>query len=327
MLYNCHIVYNTVESHFTNATMEHIGLERLTGLIAFSRAASLGSFTAAANALSVSPSAISKSIRRLEQHLGISLFTRSTRSLTLTQEGYELHIRAQRLLKDVEEIEQTALASRREPSGILKISAPITVGTHLLGPVLPNFRKLYPNVQIDLRITDKLIDIVEEGIDVAIRIANLTDSQLLSRTLATNKFRLFASPIYLENKPIPQHPQELFDHSCINVRFQTSGQLLRWQFESENQTFDLTPDPVIAVDSMDSLAAIVAAGGGIGILAEFIAAPYIKRGELVPVLEQFALKRAPISAIWPESRKANPNVRAFLNYLYEVFPGIITDKP
>src|SRR5690606_26523951 len=163
------------------ATMEQIGIDRLTGLIAFSRAASLGSFTAAARALSISPSAVSKSIQRLEERLGVKLFARTTRSLTLTPEGRALHDRAIQLLRDAEEIELAAAAVRGEPSGTIKLAAPVPIALHVLAPKLALFRERYPKVSIDMRVSDTISDLIEERIDVAIRIGDPKDSRLIAR--------------------------------------------------------------------------------------------------------------------------------------------------
>ena len=147
---------------FQRMTMEPINLDRLTGLIAFARAASLGNYAAAARSLSVSPSAISKSIQRLERRLGLRLFVRTTRSLVLTAEGRDLHVRAQRLLREAEDIEQVALAARAEPSGIIKVTAPLPIGVHILAPELPRFRKQYPKLAVDLRLSDRLMDLLKK---------------------------------------------------------------------------------------------------------------------------------------------------------------------
>jgi DNA-binding transcriptional LysR family regulator len=301
--------------------MAQIGLERLTGLIAFARAASLGSYTAAARELSVSPSAVSKSVQRLEQQLGLSLFTRTTRSLTLTPEGRDLHERALRLLRDAEEIEQAALAARAEPSGTLTVTAPLPIGVHVLGPALPRFRERYPKLSVDLRLGDRVVDIIEEGIDVAIRVGELADSRLMSRRLATIRACFCASPAYLARRGTPRHPDELVGHDCINVRLQNSGQLLRWPFRIGARTVEITPEAGITVDNSDGVLAVLAAGGGIGRSATYIAAPYVARGELVPILAEFAVESSSITALWPESRRGNPNVKAFLAFLAEVFPS------
>jgi DNA-binding transcriptional LysR family regulator len=300
---------------------EQIGLERLTGLIAFARAASLGSYTAAARSLSVSPSAVSKSVQRLEQHLGLPLFTRTTRSLTLTPEGRDLHERALRLLREAEDIEQAAMAARAEPAGTLKVTAPLPIGVHLLAPALPRFRARYPKLSIDLRLGDQLVDLFEEGIDVAIRVGELADSRLLSRRLAPHRLCAFASPAYLKKRGTPRHPDELVKHDCVNFRYQSSGQALRWPFRMGERTVEITPKPGIIVDVSDAVAAVLAAGGGIGICATYAAAPYAARGELVPILASFAVERSTITALWPESRRSSPNVRAFLSFLEEVFPS------
>lgn len=298
---------------------EQIALERLTGLLAFARAGSLGSFTAAAHSLSVSPSAVSKSVQRLEQRLGVSLFTRTTRSLTLTAEGHELHERALRLLRDAEEIEQTAMAARSEPSGTLRVAASLPIGVHVIAPALPAFRRLHPKVTVDLRLSDRMVDLIEEGIDVAVRIGELADSRLLSRRLAPHRFCCFAAPAYLAARGAPAHPNDLEGHDTVSLRYQSTGQTLRWPFRIGDRLVEVVPPSGIVVDVSDALVATLAAGGGIGIAATFITAPYVARGELVPVLSDFAVERHNITALWPASRRTNPAVRAFLAFLQEVF--------
>jgi DNA-binding transcriptional LysR family regulator len=303
-----------------SAAMEQISLERLTGIVAFARAASYGSFTAAAHSLSVSPSAISKTIQRLELQLGIRLFTRTTRSLVLTPEGRDLHARALNLLQAAQEVVQSAAASRSEPAGTLKVAASLPIGVRLLAPALPEFRRRYPKVDVDLRLNDRFVNLVEEGIDVAIRIGNLADSNLISRRLAPTRVSTFASPAYLAARGTPSRPEDLKHHDCVNFRYQNSGQLMRWTFKVGERTIELTPDAAVVVDVSEAVAEILAAGGGIGMSASFIAAPYVERGLLVPVLHEFSCERYAISAVWPESRRANPSVGAFIAYLEEVFP-------
>jgi DNA-binding transcriptional LysR family regulator len=294
---------------------EQIALERLTGLIAFARAGSLGSYTAAARSLSISPSAISKSVQRLERDLGVTLFTRTTRSLTLTAEGRELHERALRLLRDAEEIEQVAKAARSEPSGTLRIAASLPIGLHVIAPLLPRFRERHPKVTIDLRVSDQIVDLVAAGIDLAIRIGDLADSRLLSRRLAPHRLCCYASPDYLAARGTPTHPDELERHETINLRYQSNGQAFRWPFRVGAREIEWVPSAGIVVDASEAVVATIAAGGGIGIAADFVAAPRVARGELVPILAEFAVERNNITALWPESRRSNPAVRAFLSLL------------
>ncbi|AZF05406.1 LysR family transcriptional regulator [Pseudomonas sp. R5-89-07] len=297
-----------------------IGLDRLTGLIAFARTASLGSYTAAARDLSVSPSAVSKSVQRLEEHLGLRLFSRTTRSLTLTPEGRELYERALRVIREIEDIEQTAVASRGEPSGTLKVTAPLPIGVNILAPALPAFRERYPKLVVDLRLGDQFADIIEQGIDVAIRVGNLADSRLVSKPLGPHRICTFASPGYLARKGKPRNIDDLVNHDCINFRYQSSGQALRWPFQVGERVVEITPDATITIDVSDAVAATLAAGGGIGISPTYVAAPYVMRGELVPVFPEYAVDRFVITALWPESRRGNPNVKVFVDFLQEVFP-------
>ncbi|TFW27914.1 LysR family transcriptional regulator [Duganella callida] len=300
--------------------MEQIGLERLTGLIAFARAASLGSYTAAARSLAVSPSAVSKSVQRLEQQLGLSLFTRTTRSLTLTAEGRDLHERALRLLHEAEEIEQAVLAAKAEPAGTIRVVAPLPIGTQVLAPRLARLKARFPKLTVDLRLGDEFVDLIKEGIDVAIRVGELADSRLISRRLAPHRLCAFASPAYLAERGTPRHPDELMRHDCVNFRFQSSGQLLRWPFLIGGRVVEITPPSWAVANASDAIAEMLVAQGGIGISPTYVAARYVQRGELVPVLAECAVDRSTITALWPQSRRSNPNVRAFLSFLEEVFP-------
>ncbi|MCU4119097.1 LysR family transcriptional regulator [Variovorax sp. N23] len=316
-----HLFDNPLLTHFLCAMTEQISLERLTGIVAFARAASHGSFTAAARSLSVSPSAVSKTIQRLEQQLGLRLFTRTTRSLTLTPEGRELHERALHLLRAAEDVVQSAAAVRAEPSGILKIAAPLPIGTRLLAPALPEFRRRHPKLEIDLRLNDRFVNLVEEGIDVAIRMGHLADSTLISRGFATNRIGAFASPAYLAARGTPRRPEDLKAHDCVGFRYQTSGQTLRWMFKVGRRTLEITPPAAIVVDVSDAVVEVLAAGGGIGMAASWIAAPYVQRGLLLPVLHEFLAEGSTITAVWPQSRRASPNVKAFISFLEDVFPS------
>ncbi|MET1085021.1 MAG: LysR substrate-binding domain-containing protein [Burkholderiales bacterium] len=295
-----------------------MALDRLTGLIAFAKAGSLGSYAAAARALGITPSAISKSVQRLEQQLGLVLFTRTTRSLTLTSEGRELHERALRLLCDAEEIGQVAVRARAEPSGNLRIAASLPIGLHLIAPMLPTFRARYPQVTVDLRLNDRHVDLIEEAIDVAVRIGELADSRLLSRRLTTMRLCAYASPGYLAARGTPRHPEELAAHDTINLRYQSNGQLFRWPFKLGERVIEIVPAAAIVVDASDVALATMVAGGGIGIAATFAAAAHLERGSLVPVFADHAVEGHAVTLLWPESRRANPTVKAFVSMLAEM---------
>ncbi|CAD5271441.1 MULTISPECIES: LysR family transcriptional regulator [Halomonadaceae] len=292
-------------------------MERLTGLIAFARAGSLGSYTAAARSLSVSPSAISKSIQRLERHFGVSLFTRTTRSLSFTAEGRDLHGRVLELLRQAEEIEQVVKSARSEPAGTLRIAASLPLGLHLIAPAITDFRTRYPKVTIDLRLSDHIVGMVEESIDLAVRIGDLADSSLLSRRLSPYRLSCYASPDYLARYGAPEHPDELVGHETINLRYQSTGQMFRWPFRIGEKEIEIVPSSPVIVDSSEAVIAAMATGAGIGMVASFMAAQRVRREELVPILPDFDVERHNIIALWPQSRSTNPAVRAFIDMLIE----------
>ncbi|MBI1686763.1 LysR family transcriptional regulator [Caulobacter hibisci] len=297
---------------------EQIVFEHLTGLIAFARAGSLGSFTAAARSLSVSPSAISKSVQRLERALDVSLFTRTTRALALTPEGRVIHERTLRLLQEAEAIEQVASSVRAEASGPLRIATSLPIGVHIIAPALPDFRRRHPKVTIDLRISDHIVDIIDEGVDVAIRIGEAGDTRLMSQSFAPCRLCAYASPAYLAERGVPIHPDQLMDHETVNLRYQSTGQPFRWPFRAGgDRTLEIVPAAKLVADVSDAVVAMIVAGGGVGVTASFLADPYVARGELVPVLSDYAVERSSITALWPTSRQTNPAVRAFIDWLRE----------
>lgn len=327
ILYHSFSDNNWGSGHKTYAMKEQFEIDNLTGLITFSHAARLGSYTAAARTLSVSPSAVSKSIRRLESRLGIPLFNRTTRSLILTPEGHQVLERVGRLISEIREIEQLAVTAQARPAGILKIAAPLPIGTHIIGPALPLFCKRYPGLRIDMRLADRYADITGEGIDVAIRVGRLSDSGLLYRHLAPNRLCTYASPAYLAENPTPSHPDELSEHRTANFRYQSSGYPLKWPFQSGQHRWEIVPKADIVVDTSDALLAILTGGGGIGMLATYIAAAAVRRGELVPLLSAFSCSNTDISAVWPENRRGHPGVKAFVNYLQEIFQSEERGEP
>lgn len=299
---------------------EQIVVEHLKGLIAFERVGSLGSFTAAARSLSVSPSAVSKSVQRLERALRVSLFTRTTRALALTPEGRVIHEHTLRLLQEAEAIEQVASSVSADASGPLRIATSTPIGVHIIAPVLPDFRRRHPKITVDLRISDNFVDIINEGIDVAIRIGEVADTRLMSQSFAPFRLCAYASPAYLAERGEPTHPDHLVDHDTVNLRYQSTGQLFRWPFRGGgDRTLEIVPLAKLVADVSDAVVAMIVGGGGIGVAATFLADPYVARGELVPVLSDYAVERNSITALWPTSRQTNPAVRAFIDWLREVF--------
>ncbi|EAX7332170.1 LysR family transcriptional regulator [Salmonella enterica] len=300
--------------------MENLTLDRLAGIIAFARVASLGSYTAASRALSISPSAVSKNVKRLEERLGIKLFNRTTRSLTLTSEGAELYEKAVRLLREAEDIEQTAFAARYEPAGLIKVTASIPVGKCLIAPHLPEFRRRYPNIDVELSLSDMMADLIKDGIDLAVRIGPVADSRLIANPLTPNIVSAYASPDYLQKRGVPGTPEALTGHELVRVRYHSTGQIMKWHFRQNDVITEVDPIASITVNSPEAVLAIILNSGGIGMLPTFLATQHVASGELVPVMPERWTVRHNITAFWAESRRRNPNVHVFSNFLKEIIP-------
>ena len=237
----------------------------------------------------------------------------------MTPEGCDLHERALKLLQDADEIEQAAASARAEPAGNLKVTVPVPLAIHVIAPNLPLFRQRYPKLNVDLRVSDTFSDLIQEGIDVAIRIGAQEDSRFISRKLAPNRVCAFASPSYLKKRGVPQHIADIEGHDCVGVRLHSSGQFLRWPFRLGKRIVELLPTTGIVVDNTDAVAAAIAGGGGIGLSPSFVAASYVARGELTPILTEHWVNRHHITALWSESRRGNPNVKAFIAFLMDIF--------
>lgn len=189
----------------------------------------------------------------------------------------------------------------------------------MIAPGLLQFQKLHPKVAVDLRLSDHIVDLVEKGIDLAVRIGDLADSRLLSRRLLPHQLCCYASPEYLAARGTPEHPDALMAHDTVNLRYQGTGQMFRWPFRIGDRDIEIVPTSSIIVDASEAVVTTIAAVGGIGMAASFMAGPWVQRGELVSVLSDFAVDRNNITAVWPENRRTNPAVRAFLAELIKLF--------
>lgn len=294
------------------------GVDDTAGFLAFARAAAASSYTVAARTMGQSPSAVSKAISRLEAKLGVRLFNRTTRSLTLTPEGEALFERCQKLLKDLEDIEATVASARGEPAGRLRLSLPLALGRLVIAPALARFRADYPKIELELQLTDHLSDPVQDQIDAAIRIGKLADTRLVARRLAPHHVAICAAPDYLARRGRPQKPEDLFAHDCVAFRFSSSGRLFRWPFQVDGKRIQLSPPPTVVADDGEALAALARAGAGVTAVASYIAAPLVQQGCLVPLLTEYTVEETSISVVYPESRRLNPAVRAFVNFTVDL---------
>lgn len=295
-------------------------LDSLVGLTAFVRTAEAGSYAAAARLLGLSPSAVSKSVARLEARLGVSLLNRTTRSLGLTPEGETLHARCSRLLGDLAGIEAAAAATRSEPAGRLVIAAPLALGRLVLAPALGRFRERYPAVELELRLSDTYADPVRDGVDVSLRVGDLADTSLVARRLAPHRLAVCAAPAYLARHGCPERPDDLLRHACVGYRSARTGRSFRWPFRVDGRQVEVSPPVVAVTDDGEALAELAAAGVGIASVATYIAAPHVRVGRLVPLLLPYGVEQAAISVVYPATRRDSPAVHAFVAFAAEIVP-------
>jgi DNA-binding transcriptional LysR family regulator len=280
----------------------------------FVRVAELGSFSAAARALRITPSAISKLVARLEARLGARLLNRSTRRLQLTPEGAMFYERGRSVLADLDEAERGAAAGAA-PRGCLHVNANIPFGMHHLLPLLPGFLAQYPGLTIDLALTDEVVDLLEERADVAIRTGPLRSSQLLARKLGESGMMVVASPAYLARHGAPRTPADLAGHNRLGFGFARHSE--GWPFRDGAGTRELPPSGNTLVSDGEAMRQLALAGLGIARLALFHIAPDVAAGRLVPVLEAYNPgDTQAIHAVFVGRGGPLPaRVRAFLDYL------------
>jgi DNA-binding transcriptional LysR family regulator len=296
-------------------------VDRLSGLMAFVRTAELGSFVAAGRALGLSASAVGKGITRLEQQLSVRLFQRSTRSLRLTDEGKEFLERCRRILDDLDDAQATISRSTEKPRGRLRVSTP-TVTYHLLLPILPEFLSRFPDIDLDIDFNDHMVDLIDMGVDVAIRSGPLSDSRFMSRPLRSVQMLICAAPAYLEAHGIPECIEDLSRHTAIRFRFPTSGKLQELPLSLTPGKPEPHPGTVFTCNNMEALRGATIAGLGIGCMPDFLAREPLASGTLRAILNDSIRRPNPLSLVWPSSRHLSPKVRVFVDYVGKALAAV-----
>ncbi len=273
-----------------------------------------GSFAAAAKALRLTPSAVSRAIARLEARLGVTLIHRTTRALALTPEGEAYRVRVAGLVAEIDEIERSVGHAQAGPRGKLRVNASVPFGTHYLIPILPRFLQAYPGVTLDLALSDTLVDLVEERADIAIRIGPLRDTRLRAKKLGRSAMVVVASPDYLVRHGEPRHPDDLDHHTCLQFSFRRSVD--SWPFRIGGRVIQRPVEGPFLGNSGEVVRMMAAAGGGIARLGRFHAAPDIATGRLMPVLEAYNPGDGEdIHALYAGHERLSLRVRAFLDFL------------
>jgi DNA-binding transcriptional LysR family regulator len=291
-------------------------MDKLGGLMIFVKAADLGSFVAAGRALEMTASAVGKSVARLEQELGVRLLQRTTRRVQLTDEGRLFHERCKQILQDLQDAQAMVSSAKAAPSGRLRISAPI-VGHHFLIPLLPGFLERYPEIEVDVVFSDRSLDLIDEGIDLAIRSGELSDSNLISRPLQNFRLLLCASPTYLKRCGTPQDPCDLAQHAAIRFRHPNSGKLLDWPMRSEVTEAMSQPRTVLVCNNIEAVLSASLLGLGIACMPDFLVGDALAEGRLVSLLEGHLSGGGQFNALWPSNRHLSPKVRVFIDHLGE----------
>lgn len=288
--------------------MDHLG-----DLDVFARVVTAKSMSAAGRELDLSPAVISKRIRRLEERLGVRLLQRTTRQLALTEAGQGFYERVVSILASVEEAEAWVSRGSDTVRGVLRVSAPTSFGRMHIAPALARFLEQHPAISIDLVLTDALVDIVGEGFDVAIRIADLQDSSLVARRLAPIHRMLCAAPSYLSKHGRPERIEDLAHHQLLSH----TGE---WQLEGPEGSIHLRPHGPLKTNSSEVVREAVLAGVGIALRSTWDIAPELKSGRLVPVLPSYTgSKRVALHAVYPSRRHLEQKVRAFVDYLQGLY--------
>lgn len=291
-------------------------MDNMSGIVAFVRTADLGSFAAAGRVMGISASAVGKAVAKLEAQLGVRLMQRSTRSIRLTEEGQLFHRRCKTVLDDLDDARNVLAHSTETPRGRLKVSSPI-VSYHLLLPVLPDFLRRYPEVELDLDFNDRIVDLIDESVDVAIRSGTLPDSNLMTRALRPFQQLLCAAPAYLARHGTPLMPRDLDRHDAVRFRFPNSGKLQEWPLTLAPGEPELRPRTIITCNNMEALRGAVVQGLGIGCMPDFLAREPLARGELKTVLMDQIDGPGQFRLLWPSNRHLSPKVRAFVDFVSE----------
>jgi DNA-binding transcriptional LysR family regulator len=288
-------------------------MDNLGSLSAFVHAADARSFTIAGRQLGVSSSAIGKAVARLEQRVGVRLFHRSTRTITLTPEGRMFLERCRRILGEIEAAEAELAQTRGAPHGRLRVSLPLNGAVMM--PTLSAFIRAYPDIQLDLDFSDRLVDVIEEGFDAVVRAGEVTDSRLMNRVLGEFQLKLVASPDYLSRRGVPKTPEDLAAHACLHHRFATSGKLERWPLRRNGRDIDVAPPSAAIANTIEPLIYMAEQGLGIACLQDSAVQRQIREGVLRTLLDEYVAHVGIFRLLWPSTRYPSPKLRAFIDFM------------
>ncbi len=298
-------------------------MNQILAIKSFARVVETASFTKAADSMDMPKASVSKLVQELEAHLGVRLLQRTTRQVTVTEDGNAYYKSTHRLLQELEELDQSFSVAQGQPNGKIRVDVGGTFGRLLIVPALPRFFARYPDIQIELGIGDRFVDVIGDNVDCAVRGGPSTELSFASRLLATVSWTTCATPTYLQTHGIPTHPNELFEgHALVGYHSALTGRPIPAVFQKGNERIEIDGPYLLSVN--DGASRSAAGLGGIGILQTFtfVVKNDLARGALVPILEDWVPNRYPFHIVYPPNRHLSRKVRVFIDWLVETFDAI-----
>ncbi len=302
-------------------------MESFDEIVAFTRVVEAKSFAGGASSLGITPSAVSKAVSRLEQRLGAKLLNRTTRSLNLTDAGAAFYARCVDVMRRLDEAECEIACMLGRPAGRLRVGMPVTLARAVFAPALPRFLERYPDMQLQLHTSDRIVDLVEEGLDLVLRVGELEDSSLQARRVGSLPALTCASPDFLARHGTPATPQALDPQHCLALVNPNTGQVRPWTFERDGATYRLDPASRVAFTDTESLVAAAVAGLGFARVLRMTGEAAMADGRLVPVLADWSHGLRPVSAVYVRDRNPLAKVRAFIDFSIELIGDATRSSP
>ena len=314
-------------------------MDQLIALRVFVRIADSGGFSKAADSMNIPRATVTKLVQDLERHLGTKLLQRTTRRVNLTPEGAEYYERAIRLIGDLDEMDQSAARARAQPRGRIRVDVGSVLANMILIPALPAFRALYPELHIDLGVSDRPIDLIGEGVDCVIRGGDLADTSLVARHIADLDWVTCASPVYLGARGVPKHPSELIarepgpkdktrvpGHAVVGYFSSLSGKPFPLFFNKGDERVVVNGDVVVGVNESTAHLSALLTGVGLGQAFKFMVVPHLDSGRLCTILDDWTRPRHPLHVVYPSNRHLSAKLRLFVDWVAEVFAPF-DDRP
>lgn len=292
-------------------------MDTLTSMKVFAAVVEAGSFAAASDRLDMSRAMTSKYVAHLEEHLGTRLLQRTTRKLTLTEAGSTYYERCVQILADISEAEEGALHLNETPRGTLRLTLPVSFGILHMGPVISGYMKQYPDVKVDIMVTDRRVDLLEEGLDMAIRIGSLSESGLVAKKFASDRIVICAAPEYLQRNGTPKTPEELAQHNCLTYSYAASGD--EWKMEGPGGMHAVKVSGTLRATNGDVVK--LATLGGLGLMRQplFLCGEELRQGRLVEVLKEYRSPELGLYAVYPSRKHLSAKVRTFVDFIAGAF--------